>query len=91
MSNILTPTTSPLDWKALLADPEKHSRWGYLAMPSERARGLPAEIGALFGADAKLLLAIPEHQVAMPGRGRAKQCDVFALVRAGADTIAVAV
>lgn len=23
MSKILTPTTSPLDWKALLADPEK--------------------------------------------------------------------
>ena len=75
MSKILTPTTSPLDWKSLLADPEKHWRWGYSAMSAaltwEAAKGLPAEIAAIFGPDTELLLAIPEHQVPMPGRGRA--------------------
>ena len=95
MSRILTPTTSPLDWKSLLADPEKHWRWGYSAMSAaltwEAAKGLPAEIAALFGPDTELLLAIPEHQVPMPGRGRASQCDVFALARAAGDTIAIAV
>lgn len=28
----LIPTTGPDDWKALLADPEKHWRQGYSAM-----------------------------------------------------------
>lgn len=95
MSRILTPTTSPLDWKALLADPEKHWRWGYSAMSAalswETAKGLPPEIAAVLGPDAELLLAIPEHKVPMPGRGRESQCDVFALVRAQGNTIAIAV
>lgn len=95
MSKILTPTTSPLDWKALLADPEKHWRWGYSAMSAalswERAEGLPAEIAAVFGPDTTLLLAIPEHKVPMPGKGRDSQCDVFALLRTGGDTVAMAV
>ena len=37
MSKILTPTTSPLDWKALLADPEKHWRSDYSAMSAALA------------------------------------------------------
>ena len=95
MSKILTPTTSPLDWKALLADPEKHWQWGYSAMSAalawEAAKGLPAEIATIFGPETELLLAIPEHKVPMPGRGRESQCDVFALARSGGDTIAIAV
>lgn len=95
MSKILTPTTSPLDWKALLADPEKQWRRGYSAMSAalswEQMQGLPGEIAAIFGPDPQLLLAIPEYKVPMPGRGRDSQCDVFALVRAGDDTIAMAV
>ncbi|MEO8244117.1 MAG: hypothetical protein ABI832_17575 [bacterium] len=95
MSKIFTPTSSPLDWKVLLADPEKHWRPGFSAMSAalswQDAKGLPAEIATIFGPNTELLLAIPEHKVAMPGRGRASQCDIFALVRAGVDTIAVAV
>ena len=33
----------------------------------------------------------PEHQVALPGGGRPSQCDVFALVRNDAGTLAVAI
>jgi len=52
---------------------------------------LPPEIAALFGADAELLIAIPEHKVALGDTGRESQTDVFALVKANQQTIAVAV
>lgn len=57
----------------------------------EAAQGLPSEIAKLLGPDAELLLAIPEHKVALPGKGRESQCDIFALARAGGQTIALAV
>jgi hypothetical protein len=92
---ILVPTRTPEDWRALLADPDKHWKPGFSAMSAalswEAARGLPPEVAALLGPDARLLLAIPEHKVALPGRGRDSQCDVFALVRAGDTTISLAV
>ncbi len=95
ISKILVPTQSPEDWCHLLADPDKHWRAGYSALSAaiswETAHGLPPEIALLLGPDAELLLAIPEHKVAMPGKGRDSQCDVFALVKAGGQTIAVAV
>jgi hypothetical protein len=92
---ILIPTSGPLDWQKLLGDPDKHWKPGRSAMAVahswEAAPGLPPEVAALLGDDAELLLAIPEHKVALPGRGADSQCDVFALVRAGGETIAVAV
>lgn len=57
----------------------------------EAADELPHEIRSLFDADCELLLALPEHKVPMPGRGRDSQCDVFALLRNGRDLIAMAV
>lgn len=95
MPRILIPTTSAEDWKQFLADPEKHWKRGYSAMAAalswEAANGLPPEIAALLGPDATLLLAIPEHKVALPGGRRESQCDVFALVRQGELTSAVAI
>lgn len=92
---ILVPTRSLDDWRALLADPDKHWKPGYSAMSAARsweaAQGLPAEIATLLGPDAKLLLAIPEHKVALPGKGRESQCDIFALATAGGQTIALSV
>lgn len=92
---IYVPSQGAEDWRLLLGDPEKHWRKGYsafeLARSWETAGGLPAEINRIFGSDAELLIAIPEHQVRMPGKGYASQCDVFALVRQGAETIAMAV
>ncbi|MFW2543818.1 DUF6946 family protein [Primorskyibacter sp. 2E107] len=95
MAKIYIPTRSAGDWRALLADPEKHWRAGYSAMAAaqswEAADGLPPEIAAMFASEAQLLLAIPEHQVPLPGRGAASQCDVFALVRESDRRIAVSV
>lgn len=94
-SMILIPTRSPDDWRALLADPVKHWKPGFSAMAAARsweaAKGLPPEVAALLGPDATLLLAIPEHKVALPGKGRESQCDVFALARSGGQTLSVAI
>ena len=99
MNRIYIPSTGPGDWQKLLADPELHWREGYSAMSLaecwEAANGLPPEISDLFRQDGiapELLFAIPEHQVPLPGAKRgASQCDVFALIRAGDRTVAVAI
>lgn len=61
------------------------------ALSWEAASGLPLEISKLLGGQTELLLAIPEHKVALPGGNRASQCDVFALAKAFNETIAIAV
>ena len=95
MAMIYVPARDPEDWRKLLADPEKHWRAGYSAQATaqawQAAGGLPTEIATILGPGAELLLAIPEHRVPMPGRGRESQCDVFALAKAGGRTIAIAV
>jgi hypothetical protein len=90
MHRILIPTESAEDWTRLLADPEKQRRKGYsarsLAYCWEDAKGFPSEIARLFshsGVESfrhvELLLALPEHQVPLPGGARPSQNDVFAL------------
>ena len=95
MPKVLIPTVGHEDWQRFLAEPEKQWKRGYSAMAAalswEAAVGLPPEIELLLGGSVELLLAIPEHKVALPGGGRESQCDVFALVRASDETIAVAV
>lgn len=92
---ILVPSRGVEDWKALLASPDRQWRRGFSAMSAalswECARGLPPEIAALLGPQARVLLAIPEHKVALPGGGRESQCDIFALVDLGSENCAVAV
>ncbi|MGR3721723.1 DUF6946 family protein [Abyssibius alkaniclasticus] len=95
ISKVYLPTTGAQDWLRLLADPEKQWKRGYSAMAAalawEAATGMPPEIDALFRGGTELLLAIPEHKVALPGGRRESQCDVFALARIGDETIAIAV
>src|SRR5258708_38781126 len=95
MSKFHVPTSGPSSWQALLAEPEKQWRTGYsartLAYSWEAAKGLPPEIGTLFGNDAELLIAVPEHKVPLGDSGRESQSDVFAIVKADGRTIAVAV
>ncbi|MBR1296632.1 DUF6946 family protein [Bradyrhizobium sp. AUGA SZCCT0042] len=95
MRRIYSPTVGAESWQSLLADPVKHWRTGYsartLAHCWEAAEGLPPEIASLFGADAELLIAIPEHKVSLRDAGRESQTDVFALVKSNNRTIAVAV
>lgn len=92
---IYLPSPGAHGWQRLLADPELHWKTGYsartLAHSWEAARGLPAEVDEALGGGCELLLAIPEHKVALPGGGAASQCDVFALARRAGSTIAIAV
>lgn len=99
---IYIPTQSADDWKPLLASPEKHWKPGYsayaLAHCWQSAKGFPPEIAQLFQTtahepfqDIQPLLAIPEHKVALPGRGTASQNDLFVLARSGHDLISIMV
>ncbi len=101
MGKIVIPSPGPEAWKALLASGE-HWRQGFsartLAHCWEAAQGLPPEVASLFlespefdGAEAELLLAIPEHKVPLPGGATASRADVLALARCGGKTIALAV
>jgi hypothetical protein len=93
--SILVPLRTSKDWQDLLASPERQWQPGFSAMSAAlswtSSKGLPPEIAALLGPGSKLLLAIPEHKVALPGGGFDSQCDVFALVGLGQETCALAV
>ncbi len=102
MKQIFVPTHGPDTWRELLADPVKHWRRGFsartLAHAWERANGFPPEVRRAFQkADLRelrtieMLLAIPEHQVDLPGGRRPSQTDVFVLARSPGGLVAVAV
>jgi len=95
-------TSGPEDWRALLADPEKHWRKGYsartLAYCWEDTDGLPPEVAAAFvGSNDPLLegltplLAVPEFKVPLPGGQRASQNDLFVLAKSTAGPISIMV
>ena len=99
MSSIYLPSRGVQDWRALLADPEKHWRVGYsamtLALSWEAAGGLPPEIAAMFGAlgpDPELLVGLPEHKVSLSGSSLGQShSDLFAIVRVGGKTLATTI
>ena len=104
MSRVLVPTSGATDWKALLADPEKHWVRGRSAFETavswERAqktpRGIPAQIVAALDehpglAGAQLLMAFPEHKVKLVGPGKASQTDVWALLKTEDGHVSMAV
>jgi hypothetical protein len=93
MKKIFIPTSSPEDWKRLLAKPEKHWKNGYsaqiIAEAWEHVNGdFPLEIKTIFTTSeidhfskVELLLAFPEWKVYLPPRGHPSQNDVFVLGR----------
>jgi len=92
VTRILTFTSGPDDWKALLADPEKQWKTGYsartLAYCWEAADGFPPEFAEAFQRtdepslmDLTPVLAIPEFKVPLPGGVRSSQNDLFVLAR----------
>jgi len=102
VKRIFIPTRGADDWRALLADPKTHWRDGYsaklLAERWEAAGEFPPEIRSLFESpqfsspsDAELLLALPEHQVALPGGGRPSQNDLLVIARLGGQLAVIAV
>jgi hypothetical protein len=103
VGEIVVPTQSAEDWRHLLGDPEKHWRTRYsakaLAFCWEAAKGdFPPSVRKVFDHDApdafrrvELLLAKPEHRVALPGRGYPSQTDLFVLAKSGDDLVSIAV
>jgi hypothetical protein len=97
---ILVPAASLVNWRSLLADPEKHWKPGYSAHAlASRWHGLdtfPAEIATLLSQDpltrdAALMLAIPEHQVPLVGGARASQTDLWVLARTPRGLLSIAI
>lgn len=98
MTRIYRPTTGTESWREFLAQPDLHWATGYSARTAahcwEGSSGLPLEIANILEpviGPAEMLLAIPEHKVALPGGRRESQCDVFALVRGTSSVVALAV
>lgn len=94
------PVTDAEQWAQFLADPVKHWRMGYsartLAHSWQDAEDFPVEVrGALETYDEfsgiDLLLAIPEHQVPLPGGSRPSQNDLWVLARASDNLVSIAV
>jgi hypothetical protein len=102
-SRIYRPMTKPDDWQSLLAQPELHWKTGFSARTlahcwhDERCdRGLPPELREAFDRVERLrglevLVALPEHKVALPGGRRASQSDIWFLGRTNAELVSVSV
>lgn len=96
MDKIYISSRGADDWRQFLADPVKHWKSRYSAKEAAlswegASPNLPPEFIAILGQEAELLLAIPEHKVALPGGRRESQCDVFALVGVNDKLISLAV
>lgn len=104
MKRILVPTSGATDWRRFLADPEVQWARGASALEvavswecAERTeRGLPRKVSQALDQDptlagARTLIALPEHKVALKGRGRASQTDVWVLLRTASGYISMAV
>jgi hypothetical protein len=101
-NRIYIPATKPEDWRHLLAEPGKQCRDGYsaksLAVAWHRNKGFPTEVKRTFDQSeyaifkgTELLLAIPEHKVALPGGGNPSQNDLFVLASGDNQLISITV
>lgn len=101
MPRIYLPSSGSHQWQWLLASPAlqwKHAASAMaLADAWENAKGWPPAVSAALSTDddfrdLELLLALPEHEVPLPGGSRASQTDLFVLARApSSDLMAIAV
>ncbi len=104
MAQILVPTESPEDWKKLLAQPDLHWKAGFSAMTLARAwesakkNGFPPEVAKILQTaegeswqDLRLLLAIPEYKVDLPGGSTSSQTDLVAFARDREGLVVIAV
>ena len=100
-TRLVVPAQGVSSWRALLADPVRQWKSGYsakaLAHCWQEADGFPQSVRDVFAAfgppfeTAELVLAIPEHRVALPGGSPASQTDLFVVARAGGELISIAV
>ncbi len=104
MKRIFVPTCGLSDWRNRLADPEV--QWERRASAFETAvswelatkteRGLPPKVVNLLDSQpelrgARLIAALPEHKVSLPGGSRASQNDVWALLATENGLVSLAV
>lgn len=96
---VYVPTSSPEDWKKLLAKPE-HWRTGYsarsLAYCWEEANGIPKDVVEILlqisdFKDIKTLMVIPEHRIPLPGGDRPSQNDCWVLARTSNELVSITV
>lgn len=100
MPRIFVPSSGPGDWRALLAEPEKHWARRYsartLAHCWEDTDGFPIEVGRVLAqhpslATAEPLLIFPEWKVNLPGGSRSSQNDIWVLAKSQSGLISIAV
>ena len=100
MPIIYIPASSASDWKRFLAKPEKHWRPGYsahaLASAWQESEGFPESVRRVLDKselfkELEPLIAIPEHQVPLPGGRRPSQSDLWVLGRTSAGVVSIAV
>lgn len=96
---ILVPSVGPEYWRKLLQSDEQW-RTGFsartLAHAWSESTGFPREVQLALSSLSsfkrlELLLAIPEHQVQLPGRGKASHTDLWALAKADDGLVSIAV
>jgi nucleoside 2-deoxyribosyltransferase len=102
-ARIFVPARGTTDWRALLGNPMTQWRIGYsaraLAESWQSAMDVPDAVRRVFRSSPhrifqklELLLAIPEHRVALPGGAASSQTDLFAVARSQDDgLVAIAV
>lgn len=97
-NRILVPSSGPDSWSAFLAEPDKQWKKGFsartLAYSWESASGFPIEIEEVLKSSfegPEILLAIPEHQVPLPGGARPSQNDLWVLARSRGQLVSIAV
>lgn len=101
MNKIYVPTSSPEDWKKLLAHSEKHWKKGYSAMELakcwENAKEWPDCINSIFKKShhvvfhmLELLFAYPEYRVSLPGANIGQsQNDLYVIAKSGLGLISI--
>lgn len=100
MNQIYIPAKTAEQWAQFLAEPGKQWKPGYsartLAYSWQEANGFPSEVHKVLTAsalfiDIKLLLALPEHQVHLPGGSRPSQNDIWVLASTGTELVSMTV
>ena len=96
------PINNPEEWRQLLAKPDKHWKTGYsaktLAYCWQETGDFPHEVRRIFRSsgidvfkDIKMLIALPEYKVPLPGGRRASQNDIFALAEGNDQLVSIMV
>lgn len=99
MKTVHIPGSSPIEWKRFLAEPEKQWKTGYsaktLAYCWHSTAGFPRCVQTVLQSgpfsELEALIAIPEHQVPLPGGSRPSQNDVWVLAKNNNELVSVAV